>query len=33
VDLLCPGTAYERWKQTPDYQEWLEETGQAEKSE
>ncbi|MFO0915592.1 MAG: serine/threonine-protein kinase [Pirellulales bacterium] len=26
VDLVGPGAAYERWKQTPDYQKWLEET-------
>jgi hypothetical protein len=23
VDLLGPGPAYERWKQTPEYQQWL----------
>ena len=28
VDLVGPGPAYERWKKTPDYQEWLKETGQ-----
>ena len=28
VDLVGPGAAYERWKQTPAYQEWLKETGQ-----
>lgn len=28
VDLVGPGEAYERWKQTPEYQEWLEHTGQ-----
>ena len=28
VDLVGPGSAYERWKTTPDYQEWLKETGQ-----
>lgn len=28
VDLIGPGPAYERWKQTPDYQQWLEETEQ-----
>ena len=28
VDLVGPGTAYERWKQTAAYQEWLKETGQ-----
>ena len=26
VDLLGPGAAYERWKKTPEYQEWLKET-------
>jgi formylglycine-generating enzyme required for sulfatase activity/WD40 repeat protein len=26
VDLVGPGEAYERWKKTPDYQEWQEET-------
>jgi hypothetical protein len=25
VDLVGPGPAYERWKTTPDYQQWLEE--------
>lgn len=29
VDLVGPGPAYERWKQTPGYQQWLEETGQT----
>jgi len=29
VDLVGPGTAYERWKQTPEYRQWLTETGQA----
>jgi hypothetical protein len=28
VDLVGPGEAYERWKKTPEYQEWLKETGQ-----
>jgi hypothetical protein len=28
VDLVGPGAAYERWKKTPDYQEWLKVTGQ-----
>jgi hypothetical protein len=31
VDLVGPGEAYERWKKTPDYQEWLKETGQLKK--
>jgi hypothetical protein len=29
VDLVGPGAAYERWKKTPAYQEWLKETGQV----
>ena len=33
VDLVGPGPAYERWKATPEYQEWLRETGQAAKPE
>ena len=28
IDLVGPGAAYERWKRTPDYQEWLKEAGQ-----
>jgi hypothetical protein len=28
VDLVGPGAAYERWKKTPEYQDWLKETGQ-----
>jgi hypothetical protein len=28
VDLVGPGEAYERWKQTPEYQQWLKDTGQ-----
>jgi endonuclease YncB( thermonuclease family) len=28
VDLVGPGKAYERWKKTPDYQQWLKDTGQ-----
>src|SRR5262249_36510920 len=24
VDLVGPGAAYERWKKTPEYQQWLE---------
>jgi hypothetical protein len=27
VDLVGPGPAYERWKKTAEYQEWLKETG------
>jgi hypothetical protein len=30
VDLVGPGQAYERWKQTPEYQQWLKETGQLQ---
>jgi hypothetical protein len=30
VDLVGPGPAYERWKQTPECQQWLKDTG-AEK--
>jgi hypothetical protein len=28
VDLVGPGRAYERWKKTPAYQQWLKDTGQ-----
>ena len=28
VDLVGPGPAYERWKKTLEYKEWLKETGQ-----
>jgi hypothetical protein len=28
VDLVGPGAGYERWKKTPDYQQWLKDTGQ-----
>ena len=31
VDLVGPGPAYERWKKTPEYQQWLKDTGQARK--
>jgi hypothetical protein len=31
VDLVGPGVAYERWKRTPEYQQWLKETGQMKK--
>jgi hypothetical protein len=31
VDLVGPGPAYERWKKSPDYQQWLRETGQLKK--
>jgi hypothetical protein len=29
IDLVGPGVAYERWKTTPEYQEWLKESRQA----
>ncbi len=29
VDIVGPGAAYERWKKSPEYQQWLKETGQA----
>jgi hypothetical protein len=32
VDLVGPGPAYERWKQTPAFQQWLTETGQTSNS-
>ena len=28
MDLVGPGPAYERWKKTPEYQQWLKDTGQ-----
>jgi hypothetical protein len=31
VDLVGPGKAYERWKKTPEYQQWLKDTGQVKK--
>ncbi|HEY7422831.1 MAG TPA: serine/threonine-protein kinase [Gemmataceae bacterium] len=31
IDRVGPGAAYERWKKTPDYQQWLKETGQVKK--
>jgi hypothetical protein len=31
VDLVGPGAPYEKWKKTPEYQEWLKETGQVKK--
>jgi hypothetical protein len=31
IDLVGPGPAYERWKKTPEYQQWLKETGQVKK--
>lgn len=32
IDLVGPGKAYERWKKTPEYQQWLNETGQVSRS-
>ncbi len=32
IDLVGPGAAYERWKQTIEYEEWLKETGQKKES-
>ena len=29
VDLVGPGAAYDRWKKTPEYQQWLNDTKQA----
>lgn len=29
MDLVGPGPAHERWKKTPDYQQWLKESGQV----
>jgi hypothetical protein len=31
IDLVGPGLAYERWKKTPDYQQWLKDIGQVKK--
>ena len=31
VDLVGPGPAYERWKKTPEYQQWLKDSGQVKK--
>ena len=28
VDLVGPGPAYERWRKTPEYQQWLKVIGQ-----
>jgi hypothetical protein len=29
VDLVGPGPGYEKWQKTPEYQQWLRETGQV----
>jgi hypothetical protein len=31
IDLVGPGSAYERWKKTPEYRQWLKDTGQVKK--
>jgi hypothetical protein len=31
IDLVGPGKAYERWKNTPAYRKWLKDTGQNRK--
>jgi hypothetical protein len=31
VDLVGPGPAYERWRKTPAYQQWLKDSGQVKK--
>src|SRR5262249_11134417 len=31
IDLVGPGPAFECWKQTPDYQQWLKDTGQVQR--
>jgi hypothetical protein len=31
IDLVGPGPAYERWRKTPAYQQWLQDTGQVKK--
>ena len=33
VDLVGPGPAYERWKKTPEYQEWRKQTGHGAQPE
>jgi tetratricopeptide (TPR) repeat protein len=33
VDLVGPGEAYERWKKTPDYKQWLKETQQVTRAD
>src|SRR5207302_1314510 len=32
VDLVGPGPAYERWKKTPEYQQWLKDTKQVKQA-
>jgi hypothetical protein len=31
IDLVGPGPAYERWKKTPAYQQWLKDSGHVKK--
>lgn len=31
IDFVGPGPAYERWKKTPEYQQWLKDSGQVKK--
>jgi hypothetical protein len=33
IDLVGPGAAYERWKTTAEYQQWLKDTGQKKSDE
>jgi hypothetical protein len=33
IDLVGPGPAYERWKQTPGYEQWLKDTRQIKSTE
>jgi hypothetical protein len=28
MDLVGPGAAFDRWMKTPEYQQWLKDTGQ-----
>src|SRR5262249_16756936 len=31
IDIVGPGAAYERWKKTPDYRQWLKQMGQVKR--
>jgi hypothetical protein len=31
IQLVGPGAAYERWKQSAEYRQWVKETGQLHK--
>ncbi len=33
LDLVGPGPAYDRWKKTPEYQQWLKDTGQSNRGQ